>query len=266
MSCYLARAIRVRTAKSRFRQLVDSIREFGFVNPVLVDADGAIVAGHGRVAAANLLGVATVPTIMARPHRRPEAGLHPGRQQAGRKGGLGPRDPRHRTPGPRARSRVRRTITGFEVAEIDLCFWTMRSTPRIPGPRTRLPACPIWLPRSPGPAISGSSAGIACSAAMRGMPPAFDALMAASGPTSCSPTRPTTCRSTAMSAASAAIRHRPFAMGVGEMSSAGVYRLPDGDVGSRGHGRARRRDRLRLHGLAAYGRAGRPPARRCSAS
>ncbi|HRW60431.1 MAG TPA: site-specific DNA-methyltransferase [Defluviicoccus sp.] len=41
-----------------------SIREFGFVNPVLIDRDNAIVAGHGRYEAAKRLGLATVPTVL----------------------------------------------------------------------------------------------------------------------------------------------------------------------------------------------------------
>jgi DNA modification methylase len=44
-------------------QIADSIRRFGFINPVLLDAEGVIVAGHGRVAAARLLGLERVPTL-----------------------------------------------------------------------------------------------------------------------------------------------------------------------------------------------------------
>jgi DNA modification methylase len=44
------------------RQIADSIREFGCINPILVDADNKIVAGHGRVAAAKKLGLTEVPT------------------------------------------------------------------------------------------------------------------------------------------------------------------------------------------------------------
>jgi DNA modification methylase len=44
-------------------QIAASIREFGFTNPVLVDADNGIVAGHGRVLAAKQLGLVEVPTI-----------------------------------------------------------------------------------------------------------------------------------------------------------------------------------------------------------
>ena len=45
-------------------QIAASIRKFGFTNPVLIDEDGSIVAGHGRVAAAKQLGIAEVPTIV----------------------------------------------------------------------------------------------------------------------------------------------------------------------------------------------------------
>jgi len=44
-------------------QIAGSIREFGFTNPVLIDADGGIIAGHGRVMAARKLGLAEVPCI-----------------------------------------------------------------------------------------------------------------------------------------------------------------------------------------------------------
>ena len=44
-------------------QIAASIAEFGFVNPVLVDAAGVLVAGHGRVLAAKRLGLANVPAI-----------------------------------------------------------------------------------------------------------------------------------------------------------------------------------------------------------
>ncbi|WP_412057316.1 site-specific DNA-methyltransferase [Bartonella sp. DGB2] len=45
-------------------QIAGSIAEFGFVNPVLVGGDHVIIAGHGRVMAAQKLGLTTVPAIM----------------------------------------------------------------------------------------------------------------------------------------------------------------------------------------------------------
>lgn len=44
-------------------QIAGSIKEFGFCNPVLIDKDGGIIAGHGRVLAAQKLGLKVVPTI-----------------------------------------------------------------------------------------------------------------------------------------------------------------------------------------------------------
>jgi DNA modification methylase len=43
--------------------IAGSIREYGFTNPILVDGDNGIIAGHGRVLAARTLGMATVPVI-----------------------------------------------------------------------------------------------------------------------------------------------------------------------------------------------------------
>ena len=50
-------------SKKQIKQIADSIRRFGFTNPVLVSDAGEIIAGHGRVEAARLLGMATVPTL-----------------------------------------------------------------------------------------------------------------------------------------------------------------------------------------------------------
>jgi len=50
-------------SKHQIRQIAASIRQFGFTNPVLVDHRNTIIAGHGRVAAAKLLGLEHVPTI-----------------------------------------------------------------------------------------------------------------------------------------------------------------------------------------------------------
>jgi ParB-like nuclease domain len=42
-----------------------SIKEFGFVNPILIDGSNGIIAGHGRVEAAKLLGMGDIPTVRA---------------------------------------------------------------------------------------------------------------------------------------------------------------------------------------------------------
>jgi len=52
-----------RHSKKQIRQLARSIEIFGFNVPVLVDAQGGLISGHGRVLAAQLLGMTQVPTI-----------------------------------------------------------------------------------------------------------------------------------------------------------------------------------------------------------
>lgn len=50
-------------SNKQIRQIAESIRFFGFNNPVLIDRNDEIIAGHGRVAAAKLRGLESVPTI-----------------------------------------------------------------------------------------------------------------------------------------------------------------------------------------------------------
>ena len=44
-------------------QIMASIKDFGFTNPILTDGDNGIIAGHGRLMAAQRLGINEVPTI-----------------------------------------------------------------------------------------------------------------------------------------------------------------------------------------------------------
>ena len=46
-------------------QIAASIKEFNFLNPIIVDGESGIIAGHGRVLAAQKLGLAEVPVIEA---------------------------------------------------------------------------------------------------------------------------------------------------------------------------------------------------------
>ena len=50
-------------SKKQIRQIANSIKEFGFTNPILVDGEMGVIAGHGRLEAAKQLGVDQVPTI-----------------------------------------------------------------------------------------------------------------------------------------------------------------------------------------------------------
>lgn len=51
-------------SKAQIDQICDSINEFGFTNPILLDETNTIIAGHGRLEAAKKLGQYEVPTIM----------------------------------------------------------------------------------------------------------------------------------------------------------------------------------------------------------
>ena len=50
-------------SKTQIRQIAKSIERFGHTNPILIDDGGQIIAGHGRVEAAKLLGIESVPAL-----------------------------------------------------------------------------------------------------------------------------------------------------------------------------------------------------------
>lgn len=51
-------------SEKQIQQIASSIKEFGFTNPILIEPDGGIIAGHGRVSAASLLDIEKVPCII----------------------------------------------------------------------------------------------------------------------------------------------------------------------------------------------------------
>jgi len=50
-------------SRKQINQIAESIQQFGFTNPVLVDEQNGVIAGHGRVQAAKQLGLADVPVV-----------------------------------------------------------------------------------------------------------------------------------------------------------------------------------------------------------
>src|ERR1700742_1054102 len=50
-------------SQEQVAQIVASIQEFGWTNPVLVDEEGRVIAGHGRILAAMAMGLEEVPTL-----------------------------------------------------------------------------------------------------------------------------------------------------------------------------------------------------------
>ena len=52
-------------SQEQVNKLRGSLREFGFINPVIIDSDFNVIAGHGRLMAAKEEGIEEVPTIQA---------------------------------------------------------------------------------------------------------------------------------------------------------------------------------------------------------
>ena len=50
-------------SEEQVAQIASSIKEFGFTNPVLIDEQGGVIAGHGRIMGAKLLNLDEIPTI-----------------------------------------------------------------------------------------------------------------------------------------------------------------------------------------------------------
>ncbi len=109
-------------SKRQIRQIADSIHTFGFTNPVLVNRSRMIIAGHGRVDAAKLLGMKSVPTICLEKLNEDEIRayiLADNRlaERAGWDNSILAIELQHLTSADLAFDVA---ITGFEVGEIDL--------------------------------------------------------------------------------------------------------------------------------------------------
>ena len=51
-------------SKKQIEQVANSIKEFGFNQPIVVDKNNVVIVGHGRLEAAKLLGLSDVPTVV----------------------------------------------------------------------------------------------------------------------------------------------------------------------------------------------------------
>lgn len=49
--------------KEQVERIANSIKEFGFTQPVIIDKDNCVVAGHGRILGAKKAGLKTIPTV-----------------------------------------------------------------------------------------------------------------------------------------------------------------------------------------------------------
>jgi hypothetical protein len=104
-----------RHSRAQIKQIAASIERFGFSNPVLIPDDGEIIAGHGRVAAAKLLGIDMVPAVRLSHLTEAERRAYVIADKSRAQRGMGPRIARDRIAGscrPRFRGRIDRLLAG----------------------------------------------------------------------------------------------------------------------------------------------------------
>jgi len=138
-----ARNARTHTPK-QIAQIGASIRAFGFNNPILIDRDGEIIAGHGRVAAAKMLGLDTVPCVrlehlteaQKRAYILADNKLA---EKAGWDREILAIELQHLTE---IDVDFDVTITGFEIGEIDLLLGTSQTGDTTADPADEVPAIP----------------------------------------------------------------------------------------------------------------------------
>ena len=128
----------------QLKRLAALIREVGFINPVIVDETMMILAGHGRVAAANQLGLTAIPVIIfdhLTPAQKRAYLIADNRiaEQAGWDRELLAVELGELIELLPAQG-LDVTLTGFEVAEIDLLIADMATSP--PAPEDVLPTMP----------------------------------------------------------------------------------------------------------------------------
>lgn len=138
---------RVHTRK-QIRQIANSIKKFGFVNPIITDDHAQIIAGHGRFEAAKLLGLDSVPTIRLS-HLSPEEvrAYVIADNRLAEKAGWDREILRTELQGLIALD-FDVEVTGFEAPEIDFMLDEAREAADESGPEDAVPA------RAEGPAVT----------------------------------------------------------------------------------------------------------------
>jgi DNA modification methylase len=107
-------------SKKQIHQISASIREFGFTNPVLIDQENRIIAGHGRVAAAKLLCMRLIPTIQIEHLNEAQKRAYLlADNKIAQNAGWDPEILRLELQFLSAQTDLEIEITGFETAEID---------------------------------------------------------------------------------------------------------------------------------------------------
>lgn len=129
-------------SQKQIAQIAASIRTFGFNNPVLIDNEGTIIAGHGRVAAAKLLGLEVVPVIrlehMSEAQKR--AYILADNKLAEKAGWDAEILAIELQNLLDTEFKFDLTVTGFEMPEIDVLIAGLDAKPAMPDPADAVPA------------------------------------------------------------------------------------------------------------------------------
>ena len=117
--------------KRQLEQIKASIEEFGFINPILIDEQSVIIAGHGRLRAAKELGRDKVPTIvLAGLNRCAEARTEIGRQQDCARGQAGTSISSKLELGDLSKMNFDLSLTGFSMGRDRYCTLSSARTIR----------------------------------------------------------------------------------------------------------------------------------------
>jgi ParB-like chromosome segregation protein Spo0J len=156
-------------SKQQIRRIASSIKALGFAVPVLINEQGVLLAGHGRLAAAKLMGLKTIPAISVE-------GLSPAQQRALR---LADNRLAEQAGWDREKLSVELVelsaegmdieITGFLPTEIDQLTADFEERPEDPSDTTKLNGPPSL--RSPGAVICGAWGNTVYCAAMPAIEP-----------------------------------------------------------------------------------------------
>ena len=206
--------------KHQLRQIAESIRLFGFTNPILVDSTDRIIAGHGRVEAAKILGMSQVPTIRLENLNEDQIRAYiiadnKLAENAGWDKSILAIELQHLMTLDCADFDV--TITGFEVPEIDIILEEARESSAtlesIPEPNLDQPAV-----TQPGDLWLLGKHRIVCGNALHDE--TYRALMGKMRAAVVFTDPPFNVKIDGHATGNGAIRHREFAMASGEMSEA----------------------------------------------
>jgi DNA modification methylase len=211
-----------RHTRRQIRQIGKSLKAFGFIVPVLIDNDGNIIAGHGRVLAAREGGVAEVPTLCL-DHLTPEQARAFGIAD-NRLTEISTWDDRLLAEQLKALSLVGLDfdieVTGFEMGEIDLRIASLEDLPdQADDPADALPEFPTQPPVSKiGDLWILGRHRLLCGSALDGA--AFAALMGEDRAATVITDPPYNVRIDGHASGLGAVHHRPFPMASGEMDRA----------------------------------------------